>query len=120
VILFERAQVVRVAVDSIGADFESFIARTDNEAREKDVRIFQVWLPLASPFASVATDILRGQGYFIGGMLPYLPNGDGLLMQKVSHSPDWESIVLCSERAKKIGEMIRRDWKRVTGVNSEA
>ena len=75
--------------------------------------IFQVWLPLASPFVSAATDILRGHGYFLGGMLPCRRNGDGLLMQKVSQAPDWESIALYSERAKRIGEMIRRDWQSV-------
>ena len=79
--------------------------------------IFQVWLPLASPFVSAATDILRGRGYFLGGVLPCLASGDGLLMQRVSQAPDWGAIQLLSERAKRIGEIIRQDWQSVnTGV----
>lgn len=111
--LFDLAQVARIAVEGIGRDFESFIARMESEARQKGMRILHAWLPLASAFAPVATDILRGHGYFLGGMLPCLANGDGLLMQKVSQTPDWEGIVLYSERARRIGEMIRRDWKCV-------
>jgi hypothetical protein len=112
--LFDMAQVARIAIDCIGSDFDSFIAHLESEAREEGMEVFHVWLPLASPFAPAATDILRGHGYFLGGMLPCLLNGDGLLMQKVSKEPNWGCIALYSERAKRIGEMIRRDWKCVT------
>jgi len=112
--LFDLAQVARIAIDCIGPDFEPFIGRLEREALEKGVVIFQAWLPLASPFTSAATDILRGHGYFLGGMLPCGRNGDGLLMQKVSQEPDWEGIALYSERARRIGEMIRRDWQSVS------
>jgi hypothetical protein len=112
--VFELAQVARIAIDCIGPDFDQFIVLLKSEAREKGIVIFQVWLPLASPFTSVATDILRGHGYFLGGVLPCGRNGDGLLMQKVSQEPDWESIALYSERARRIGEMIRCDWKSVS------
>jgi hypothetical protein len=111
--LFEFAQVARITIDCIGSDFAPFISRMESEAREKGAVIFHVWLPLASPFASAATDILRGHGYFLGGVLPCLRNGDGLFMQKVIHEPNWEGIALYSERAKRIGEMIRRDWQSV-------
>ena len=39
--------------------------------------------------------------------------GDGLLMRKVGREPGWEGIAIYSERAKRIGEMVRRDWRRV-------
>jgi GNAT superfamily N-acetyltransferase len=112
--LFDLAQVARISIDCIGADFNSFIAHLESQAREKGVEVFHVWLPLASQFAPAATDILRGHGYFLGGMLPCFLNGDSLLMQKVSKEPNWESISLYSERAGRIGEMIKRDWKCVT------
>jgi hypothetical protein len=111
--LFDMAQVARIRVDSIGRDFAPFISRLESEAREKGTVIFQLWLPLASPFTSAATDILREHGYFLGGVLPCLGNGDGLLMQKVSQEPDWEAIRLLSERATRIGEIVRRDWQSV-------
>jgi hypothetical protein len=117
--LFDMAQVARIRIERIGRDFAPFFSRLESEARGKGMAIFQVWLPLASPFVSAATDILRGCGYFLGGVLPCLANGDGLLMQRVSRGPDWETIQLLSERAKRIGEIIRRDWQSVsTGVKS--
>ena len=111
--VFESAQVARITIDGIGSDFEPFTGRLESEALEKGIVIFQAWLPLDSPFISAATDILRGHGYFLGGILPCGPKGDGLLMQKVGQEPDWEDIALYSERAKRIGEMIRRDWQSV-------
>jgi hypothetical protein len=111
--LFDLVQVARITIDCIGPDFDQFIVRLESEARKKGMAIFQVWLPLASPSISAATDILRGYGYFLGGMLPCGRNGDGLLMQKVVQEPAWESIALYSERARRIGEMIRRDWQSV-------
>ena len=111
--LFDMAQVARIRIDGIGRDFGPFVSRLEGEVREKGMAIFQLWLPLASPFTSAATDILREHGYFLGGVLPCLGNGDGLLMQKVSQEPDWGAIQLLSERAKRIGEMIRQDWQSV-------
>ncbi|MHC1745483.1 MAG: hypothetical protein AB9873_21000 [Syntrophobacteraceae bacterium] len=112
--VFDLAQVARIYVDSIGPDFEPFIARQEKDARAKGVAVLQVWLPLASPFTSTATDILRGNGYFLGGVLPCGRNGDSLLMQKLSREPQWEKIALLSERAKRIGDLVKRDWQAVT------
>lgn len=111
--LFELAQVARIAIDRIGSDFDAYISSLDSAAREKGMEIIQIWLPLASPFTSAATDILRGYGYFLSGVLPCWPNGDGLLMQKVGQEPKWKGIALYSERAKKIGEIVRGDWQQV-------
>lgn len=116
-ILFEMAQVARIRMASIGFDFDPFIGRLEHEAREKGVVILQIWLPLTSPFAAAATNILREQGYFLGGVLPCFATGDGLLMQKVSREPDWRAIQLFTERAKKIGEMVRRDWQSLRTKN---
>lgn len=111
--LFESAQVARISIDCIGSDFDQFIYHLGNEAHEKGTKVFQVWLPLVSPNISAATDILRRHGYFLGGVLPCWPNGDGMLMQKVSQEPCWKGIELYSERAKRIGEIVNRDWQCV-------
>ena len=111
---FASAQVVRISIHRIGSDLEAFILRLENEACNRDTEIFQVWLPLTSPCASGATDILRRHGYFIGGLLPGRFDGDGLLMQKVNGETDWGSIALYSEHAKRIADMVRSDQKRNT------
>jgi GNAT superfamily N-acetyltransferase len=108
---FVFAQVARISIHRIGSDFEKFILRLENEACDKGTEIFQVWLPLTSPFASAATDVLRMHGYFIGGLLPEWFDGDGLLMQKVKCETDWGSIALYSEHAKRIADIVRSDQK---------
>jgi hypothetical protein len=111
--IFASAQVARIAVSRIGSDFEDWLGPLETGAQEKNVSVFQVWLPLTSPFTAEATDVLRAHGYFIGGMLPNRPGGDGLLMQKVSGEIRWERIAFYSERAKQIGEMVKSDRDRM-------
>ena len=74
--------------------------------------MFQVWLPLTSPHIGAATEVLRGQGYFLGGALPRWLDQDTLLMQKVTDRPDWPNIRFYSERAQRIGDIVRSDWER--------
>jgi hypothetical protein len=109
---FASAQVARMAIHRIGSDFEAFILRLENEVCDRGTEIFQVWLPLTSPFAPAATDILRTHGYFIGGLLPGWFGGDGLLMQKVQCETDWGGIALYSEHAKRIADIVRSDQKK--------
>jgi GNAT superfamily N-acetyltransferase len=111
---FAFAQVSRISIHCIGSDFEAFILRLENEARDSGTDIFQAWLPLTSPFVSAATNILRKHDYFIGGLLPGWFGGDGLLMQKVKSETDWESIALYSEHAKNIAGIVRNDQKKVS------
>jgi len=114
--LFEQAQVARISVESIGSDFTAFMARLEGQAREKAVLIVQVWLPLASAFAGAGADILRRNGYFLGGILPRGRQGDCLLMQKVGTAPDWDNLALYSDKARQIAAMVKADWQRaVTG-----
>ncbi len=110
--LFDFAQVARIAVERIGADFEAFLARQEGRAAEKATEVFQLWLPLASPSVAAAAQILRRRGYFIGGLLPGGAGGDRLLMQKVRGETDWEGIALYSERARQIAEIVRSDQQR--------
>jgi hypothetical protein len=110
---FAFAQVARTSIHRIGWDFEAFVMQLENEACDRGIEIFQVWLPLTSPFASAATDILRMHDYFIGGLLPGWLGGDGLLMQKVKCETDWGSIALYSEHAKKIADIVKSDQKRM-------
>ncbi|MDD5170883.1 MAG: hypothetical protein PHN75_18855 [Syntrophales bacterium] len=111
--LFAFALVARMTIHSIGSDFDAFIAQLESEACEGGTEVFQVWLPLTSPFAAAATDILRMRGYFIGGLLPGWVGGDGLLMQKVICETDWGGIALYTERAKRIAEIVRNDQQEV-------
>ncbi len=111
--VFDFAQVARVAVDTIGEDFGPYLSRLENERIPAGIKVIQVWVNLACPWVGHAVGVLRGRGYFIGGVLPRWFDDDGLLMQKIIGRPDWEGIDLFSERAQKILQVVRNDWERV-------
>lgn len=111
--LFPTAQVARIAIQRIGADFAPFAAELVHEAAGQGAEVFQLWLPLASPFAAAAADILRRRGFFLGGALPGWHGGDGLLMQKLLGETDWAAIALHSDRAERIAEIVRSDQQAV-------
>ncbi len=52
-------------------------------------------------------------GYFFGGALPRWFDGDGLLMQKLECPPDFESIVLETDAARRILSFIQTDRNRL-------
>jgi hypothetical protein len=108
---FEHAGVSRITVDSIGHDFEDALDRVEREAQGNHSVVWQVWLRLDCPWVASAVEVLRGRGYFLGGLLPRWFDGDGLLMQKVNAEPNWEGINLLQDRAKRILELVKADWE---------
>jgi len=62
------------------------------------------------PWIGQAVDILRDAGYFFGGALPRWFDGDGLLMQKLDCPPYFEGLILESDFAKELLEIIKEDW----------
>lgn len=114
--IFDFAQVARIAIHAIGADFADLLTGLEKEAEAKDVKVFQLWLSLASPYVDGATDFLRTRGFFLGGILPRWFDVDGLLMQKVTITPNWDGLYLLSDRAKEIETLVRKDWEAVRTV----
>jgi len=111
--IFDFARVARFAVHENGADFPDRLSFLEAEARGKNCIVFQVWLNLTQPWVGDAVDSLRKMGYFFGGVLPRWFDGDGLLMQKLLCPPDFDSIVLVSDRAKRLLEIIRQDLEQI-------
>jgi hypothetical protein len=110
--VFDFAQVARLAVHDAGADFESTFDEEEKTIRERGVTVIQVWLKLSWPWVGQAVDHLRKRGYFLGGILPRWFDVDGMLMQKITGRPNWEGIQLYFDRAKKILEIVKKDWER--------
>jgi hypothetical protein len=110
--IFDFAQVARIGVHGVGKDFGNYVANLENQAKARGAVVIQVWLDLSSPCVGSAVDILRDQGYFLGGPLPRWFDTDGLLMQKLNVEPDFENIVLYSDRSKEILGIVKEDWRR--------
>ncbi len=110
--VFDFAKVARIAVHHTGGDFPNCIDTLEKQAAAQNVVVIQVWVKVSVPWVGAVVDILRGKGYLFGGALPRWFGDDGLLMQKLLVPPNFEDIVLYSDRAKRILDMVRDDWMR--------
>jgi GNAT superfamily N-acetyltransferase len=109
---FGLQKVARFHVELIGSDFDITIERLEQTARGQGSAIMQVYLPMNCAPAAAAIESLRHRGYFLGGVLPRWFDGDGLMMQKLYSEPHFDTIRLYSQRAEKLLDFIRRDWKK--------
>ena len=111
--VFEFAQVARMAVHDIGNDFNAFFRIWKlRPVRNRPLSCRSGYLP--TPWVGEAVDVLRGMGYFFGGALPRWFDGDGFLMQKLFCPPDFDSIQLVSDFAKKLLSVVKEDWHRAS------
>jgi hypothetical protein len=110
--VFDFAQVARISVPDIGADFVEYFSGVEKEAVSRKAVVLQAWLDLTKPWVGEAVEALRKMGYFFGGALPRWFDGDGILMQKLLCPPDFDSIQLLSEFSRQLLEVIEKDWRR--------
>jgi hypothetical protein len=106
---FELARVSRMMGTEMGRDFERWLGALEKEMLNRATRVIQAWLNLACPWVGHAVSVLRGQGYFLGGVLPRRLDDDAILMQKVIGAPERAGIHLFSDRARRILELVRTD-----------
>lgn len=111
---FDFAQVSRMAVWEPGADFEPVFEAEEKKTLAKGAVVLQVWLNMAFPWIDQAVEVLRDRGYFLGGLLPRWFDHDGLLMQKIMKRPEWESMQIHFDRAKRIRDLVHEDWLKVS------
>lgn len=112
--IFDFAQVARITINCAGQDLGARLAELEKEARGKNVVVVQAWVRSDSPAVASAVDTLRSRGYFLGGILPRWFDTDGLLMQKLWCNPDLPAIILYTDRARSILDIVARDWERST------
>jgi hypothetical protein len=111
--VYEFAQLARLAVWEAGTDLLPALAREEEAAASRGVRVMQLWLRLSCPWVGQVVDLLRQRGYFLGGLLPRWFDEDGLMMLGMSHQPHWDGIRLEFDRAKTMVEFVRQDWQKV-------
>ena len=109
---FESANVSRIMVKEIGADFPQCLDNLEQDCMAKKTVVFQVYLNLACPWVGEAVDELRRRGYFFSGAFPRWFDSDGFMMQKLLCPPDFDAIILVTDDAKQLLEMIRKDFDR--------
>jgi hypothetical protein len=109
---FDFAGVARVSVREPGEDLAPSVEQLEKLSGERGILVIQISLNLAYPWVGEAVETLRCRGFFLGGVLPRWFGSDGLLMQKILKSPDWDGICLFGERAGQILRLVRADWDR--------
>lgn len=114
--LLPHAGIARITVKKAGTDFNRVIQ--DLEARAGEQSLIQVYLNLGDDACPQAVDLLREQGYFLGGLLPLWFESDGLIMQKLPGKPDWKGLHLHDRDAESILAFIRGDYGIVTRTTS--
>ncbi len=102
--------VARIQFELLGEDFELCLARFVSQASVAGALVIQVAFRLTEPACGAAVTILRRRGFFLGGALPRWFGDDGMLMQQVVRTPDFDKIFLASKRARELGRIIRQDW----------
>ena len=113
-----HAGVARCAVSAPGGDLVQQMRCIESELRKSGYALLQCFVPLGYPWAASVVDQLRQTGFFPGGVLPVWFGDDGLLMQKLFVDPAFEDMRLHSERAMRIRDIVRADWKRAqVGIN---
>ncbi len=108
---FDGARVARLMLLSTGNDLISFMDSYEEDITSRGAFVSQVFFRLDSPWVGEAVKILKKKGYFLGGIAHRWFDRDGMFMQKVYGEPNWDGIQLYSERAKKILEMIKQDYR---------
>lgn len=112
--VFDFAKVARMAVHEMGRDFQQTLLAKEQEAKTRGAICFQAWLNLGVPWVQKAVNILRENGYFLGGLLTRWFDADGMLMQKLLPRPCWEGIQIAFDRNRFIIDAVRKDSDRLT------
>lgn len=103
----DAASLVRMTVHEVGRDLGDRLEELERDYPDR--QIAHLILPLWRPGASAAVEIARKAGYFLGGLLPFWDDRDMLLMQKLRTLPDYSRILLYTQEAKDLLDLVVRD-----------
>lgn len=107
---YESVQTWKVAVWGVGSDWSTFTADLLAEAKRRQVISLQITINMACPCIGAAVDVLRGHGFFFGGLAPRWFDADGLLMQQVfGYETEYALTKLYSPTAQELLSFIRAD-----------
>lgn len=112
---WDYSAVSRCQLRVCGQDFANALADMEHDADARRCSTRQVFLNLSDPAIGHAADWLGAQGYSLAGIAPrwFAGDGDGLLLQKLNHTPGFERIQLYRERAQRLLALVEADWRQV-------
>ncbi|MEF2145287.1 MAG: hypothetical protein V3573_07575 [Desulfovibrionaceae bacterium] len=114
--LFEAMGILRLMARTTGRDFGDRLDRELRKSETEGALVFQVFVNLSEPQSGRVVDMLRERGFFFGGFLPLWFGEDGLLMQKLAFTPNFDGLKLQSPQTHELLAFIRRDMEQVGQV----
>jgi hypothetical protein len=115
---FDFAGVARGTITTPGQDLAQRVAELEQEVRKDDFALIQWFVNLGEPWSGAVVEQLRSQGFSLGGLLPIWFGNDGLLMQKHFVPPDFEGMMVFSQRGHQVRDLVRRDWEQQANVQA--
>lgn len=107
---YPASRTWKVSFGDVGGDWTTVGEDIVRQARQRDVISLQVTVNMALPHIGEAVEILRGHGFFFGGMVPLWFGTDGLLMQQLwGDEPDYEGMKLYTPAARELLAHIKLD-----------
>ena len=116
--VFDFAKVARANVSCIGKDFDEYLDGFLKTAEDNGQVVLQIYINAADSGVGIAMKKLRERGFFFGGFLPRWFGTDGYLMQKNYAVPDFDSIHIYTNKAKKLLTIVKKDFERACNVVS--
>ena len=113
--------LARIVVERAGRDLVPEVGEVLREAAASDAQIAHVDLQLPDPFTPRSVELLRGLGFFFGGILPELRDGDVMRLQSTREEPrDRSGIEVFSEVAERLLDFVLDDREAALGESSPA
>ena len=106
----ERRQALRIAVLRTGDDLAERIASEMSDVSARGALVAHVDLSLSDPTAAAATEVLRGLGFSLAGLLPEYRDGDVLRLQWLGEEVgDSAFSVLSTDATEAIAALVLAD-----------
>ncbi len=111
---YPASRTWKLSFRDMGSDWTAVVEDIVRRARQRDVISLQVTVNMALPSVGTAVEVLRGNGFFFGGMVPLWFGTDGLLMQQLlADEPHYAGMKLYTPLAKELLEYIKIDRQTV-------
>jgi serine/threonine-protein kinase RsbW len=113
--------LARIVVERPGRDLVPEVSKRLREMASDDAQIVHLDLRLSDPSTPRTVELLRGLGFFFGGILPELRDGDVIRLQSTREEPrDRSGIEVFSEVAERLLDFVLDDREAVLASSSPA
>jgi serine/threonine-protein kinase RsbW len=118
-VLETARSLARIVVERAGRDLVPEVSRLLREIASSDAQIVHLDLRLSDPSTPKSVELLRGLGFFFGGILPELHEGDVLRLQSVREEPRDRSVIeVFSEVGERLLDFVLCDREAALGGSS--